>query len=156
MLSRGMCRKHYNRWYRRRETAKQCRADGCPKPPYSSGWCPLHWNRLKRHGSPDINLRDGGERKVSSTGYVLVRCREHPAAINGRVAEHRLVMEEELGRYLLPGENIHHRNGNRADNTPQNLELWVTKQPAGQRVEDLLAWAREIISRYDDGRIRAR
>ena len=59
-------------------------------------------------------------------------------------------MEESIGRYLLPGESVHHRNGVRDDNRIENLELWVKSQPAGQRVEDLLAWAREIVGRYGD------
>lgn len=62
--------------------------------------------------------------------------------------EHRQVMREQLGRDLLPDENVHHINGNRADNRVENLELWVRKQPAGQRVADLVAWAEEIIRRY--------
>jgi hypothetical protein len=57
-------------------------------------------------------------------------------------------MEEILGRYLLPTESVHHRNGVRDDNRPENLELWTRPQPTGIRVSDALAWAHEIIERY--------
>ncbi len=49
-------------------------------------------------------------------------------------------MEEMIGRALHPFENVHHRNGIRHDNRPENLELWTKPQLAGQRVEDLVAW----------------
>lgn len=64
------------------------------------------------------------------------------------VLEHVKVMSEMLGRPLRPGENPHHKNGVRDDNRPENLELWVVKQPKGQRPADLLAWAHEVIERY--------
>lgn len=62
--------------------------------------------------------------------------------------EHRIVMERELGRALYDGEYVHHKNGVRDDNEPDNLELWVTSQPPGQRPEDLVAWAKVILERY--------
>jgi hypothetical protein len=61
-------------------------------------------------------------------------------------------MEAMLGRYLLPGENVHHRNGVRTDNRSENLELWVKPQPPGCRVEDAIAWAHEILAKYETTR----
>jgi hypothetical protein len=60
-------------------------------------------------------------------------------------------MEEQLGRFLLEGETVHHLNGVKHDNQPENLELWVKPQPAGIRARDAVAWALEILRRYGDG-----
>jgi hypothetical protein len=98
-----------------------------------------------------IRRQNLGGKKIDRNGYVFWRDATHPLATrNGSVAEHRVVMSEFLGRPLRKNENIHHKNGNRSDNRIENLELWVTSQPSGQRPTDLLKWAREIIATYGD------
>lgn len=83
-------------------------------------------------------------------GYIYVTVPEHPHANSSRkVALHRLVMEKVLGRYLLPEENVHHKNGFKDDNDPSNLELWTRSQPCGSRVADKLIWARAFVAQYD-------
>lgn len=61
----------------------------------------------------------------ASQGYILIRVGpdHHLADVRGYAYEHRLVAEEKLGRRLLPGEQIHHRDGDKANNDPGNLEV---------------------------------
>lgn len=149
VVARKMCRKHYVSWYRRRDDGPRCQGQDCGKPTYSNGYCAKHWNRVKRHGDAEKVMRVHGQtRRINAYGYALLRDPDHTEQVRGWVFEHRVVMEEVLGRSLFRGENVHHKNGVKDDNRPENLELWVTTQPAGQRPEDLVAWAREILKRY--------
>lgn len=92
----------------------------------------------------------GGYRWYVRDGGYLSRTDKHEDGRTRTILQHRAVMEEHLGRALESWENVHHINGVRGDNRIENLELWVTKQPKGQRPEDLVRWAFEVLDKYID------
>jgi hypothetical protein len=157
---KGWCSKHYQRWRRSGSTdlpeKAQCSVESCKYVAEKRGWCGNHYQRWRKYGDPEAALlrqkRERGYREITTNGYVrLYGYSDHPRSDKGKIFEHVLVMEQQLGRYLHPGENVHHKNGVRNDNRPENLELWIVSQPAGQRPEDLVKWAKEILERYDNG-----
>lgn len=103
---------------------------------FCSRECAYANQRLVR-GSKRVNWR-GGRTISKQHGYVWTRAEGHPRtrAKWPYVLEHILVMERGLGRYLLAHERVHHKNGRRDDNRPENLELWKIKDPAGVRAID--------------------
>src|SRR3990167_1084026 len=93
------------------------------------------------HSSERSSTWRGGKYE-SGCGYIKVKMPDHPNSdTSGYIPEHRLIMERILGRHLLLGEKVHHKNGIRDDNRPENLELWTTdhKDPPGVRVSDKIA-----------------
>lgn len=90
-------------------------------------------------------------RPISSAGYLVPSGYRRLHKRGGqKVYEHREVMEEILGRKLRANENVHHKDGNRSNNHPENLELWVKGQPPGQRLTDKVAFAIEILRLYPE------
>lgn len=149
--TKNLCGKHYARYlrygdplYNKHEHSKcrtlLCKIDGCNKPFHIKDLCTTHYYRFLRHGDPLKILTGLGH--TNKAGYRII-------SINGvSYQEHRYIMEQYLERKLFDNENVHHKNGIKNDNRINNLELWVKCQPCGQRTEDLVKFAKEILTKY--------
>lgn len=153
--ARGYCGWHYQRARnlgiidKLPTEPRRCQVPDCDRAYKCNGLCHFHDNR-KRKGMPDWDTRPPrnlvqppGTRKLSGNGYMTIKQDGGYWEL-----EHRAVMAKTLGRALLPGENVHHINGDRLDNRAANLELWSDRQPKGQRVEDKVQWALDVLGVY--------
>lgn len=117
-------------------------------PEHRTRSCGCLLKAAQRPGSGNANWKGG--RSKNKQGYIMLSGhQDHPRANkNGQIAEHIVVMELRLGRYLYDKETVHHKNGQRDDNRDENLELWASSHPSGQRVEDLVSWSVDMLERY--------
>jgi len=156
----GYCAAHYARVYthgnpqldKPLKPSKPCQAKGCERRVGREKYCKTHQRRIYKYGTPKENepilSRFYGNGKIN-TGYLEI-CSppEQPFYPSQKILEHRLIMSDYLGRTLQNNETVHHKNGNKRDNRLENLELWSSRHPRGQKVEDQIVYALEILEQY--------
>jgi hypothetical protein len=126
-----MCQKHYNAWYHDEgrnapslvRYGRSCSIDGCESAHKANGLCSRHYARMRRRGNTDVDHHASasvGAKRLGPDGYIEVKTEDGqkhwPLA-------HRVVMERLLGRRLATFEHVHHINGVKDDNRPENLEV---------------------------------
>ena len=127
----GYCSSHYHRKVRYgsplkgrdfvdRNHPELCIVDGCKNKYVAKGFCYKHYFRFKKTGNPLLTKRNiDGDGHISNDGYQTYTINKE------KIHQHRRVMENYLGRKLLPfpKEIVHHIDGNKLNNDISNLQV---------------------------------
>ena len=111
------------------------RMEGKKSKIFCSHTCHGEWNRGENNA-----MYKGGH--LNRQGYVIISDK------GMQIKRSRYVMQQEIGRKLESHEQVHHKNGNRSDDTIENLELWSISHPTGQKIDDKINWAIEFLNNY--------
>jgi len=151
-----LCRKHYVLY--KNAGKSSCDGPECSRAIDTLGLCRYHQRQKNVLKQPLTAIPVKSPRKRRRGIAQTVWRKDKDGYVQGsvltvsggcrQISQHRYVMEQYLGRELRGKENVHHLNGVRDDNRLENLELWSTSQPPGQRVSDKTSWALEWLREY--------
>lgn len=115
---------------------RKCSVEGCDRKYAAKGLCASHYMRMykgREVGTADLTRDRRGPKNSKwrggivndGHGRILIYCPDHPHPnqFGTHVYRYRLEMEKFLGRYLLPEEVVHHKNGIVDDDRIENLEV---------------------------------
>jgi hypothetical protein len=117
-------------WQRRNREQRTCEVCGAAfeLPPSLAAnnagrFCGRECMGVAARRRPLDRMHNGKPALLTPSGYVKVWEPEHPNSHHGWIGEHRLIVATILGRALTPDEDVHHINGVKDDNRPENLEV---------------------------------
>lgn len=168
VIARDLCSMHYSRlktgldmhrpFGHQKKSPIRCSVNGCSRDAKTVGICSTHYARKRSGIDLTIPIREakrpfGRGKWLVTGGYVVCIVPKGTIGAKGQrsnqMLEHRYVMQKHLGRPLLPKETIHHRDGNRHNNTLNNLELKSGKHGAGINIIDGISASLGWIERYE-------
>lgn len=132
------------------ERFPSCRVTGCGGKVVGSGMCSAHYQRVKNNGSVQEGIAVGdksgsrnprwkGGEIQDGHGRTLIYSPNHPNPnwCGTHVYRYRLVMEQQLGRFLRPDEVVHHKNGDHSDDRPENLVVMSQSEHAKTHQQEM-------------------
>ncbi len=147
-IARGMCIKLSDIFCKVCDKAfKQKRANNCD---YCSSLCKNLAATRKIQGLPVNGPKKHvkGSGYITTNGYKVISKKHVNSSKRGQILEHVYIMSNHLKRPIFEKETVHHKNGIRNDNRIENLELWSSSHPPGQRVSDKIEWCKQFLEQY--------